>query len=100
MTRYETMVVLIKAVGVYSGLDGLTSLAQAFWYMQFAKETSGITSGILATQSGYFLAAPVIYLAMSPALIFGAPLLARLCGERKNRARITAPFGQESATQS
>jgi hypothetical protein len=96
MTRYDMMVVLIRAVGVYSGLTGLTSLAQAIWYMQFAQEIAGI----LAAKWGNYFAAPVIYLAMAPALIFGAPLLARLCGERKYRARNTGPFGQESATQS
>jgi hypothetical protein len=82
MTRYETMVVLIKVVGIYTAIEGLATLVQAMWLIHdLGKAVTNLTQ-----QSGYSFSSPIIHLALSPALIYGAPVLARVCGEWPQRS--------------
>jgi hypothetical protein len=73
MKRFDALVVLIRAVGVYCAVHGLATLGQAV-----AVTCELPAAGSMPT---YFFVPAVIFLLAAPLLIWGAKFCARLCGE-------------------
>jgi hypothetical protein len=75
MKRFDALVVLLRAVGVYCGVHGVALFGQ---YIVASSQDAGANTFLLQIS---FLAQMVVYLTASPLLIWGAKFCARLCGE-------------------
>jgi hypothetical protein len=77
MARYHFVVAIIKGLGIYFGIMGLVGLVQMLWF------TRTWTSQGHSEQVLQAMIQPVAFFLASPVLIFAAPFVARLSGERK-----------------
>ena len=73
MKRFDALVVLLRTVGVCCGVYGIATLGQYLALTQQDEGTQHYTSLLLPM--------PIVFLAASPLLIWGAKFCARLCGE-------------------
>lgn len=81
MARYHFVVAMLKVAGVVLGIHAIAEMVQALWTEQYWRGL--LVTGSKATFEASWFAGPGIELLASPILIFAAPLIARLCGERK-----------------
>jgi hypothetical protein len=75
VARYHLFIVLLRMLGVFFAVFGVGELGGRVYMLRQYEQTN--------QHPYYLLLTPLAYIGAAPVLIFAAPFIARLCGERK-----------------
>jgi hypothetical protein len=82
MGRFESLTVMLKAVGVYCCVQALANANQTYWFLQTQIAKSSIPVSRTLQEWGFSFAGPATFLFSGAVLVVAAGPVARLFGER------------------